>query len=189
MVCAGNPETQVLASLAGLAITVAATADNLAQFEQRRAEFEAKANQVLTGAEARKATLEGRKRRYVLYKGYAEPSRVPVDWHGWLHHTLDTPPTKMPLDRREWDLDHTPNMTGTPYATYFEGAQFVHFLLGPATVALALPLWDNLGHVRRAAHRLFGPAAFADLARQRGHRGVQRTWLALGLPGRLLTPG
>lgn len=41
--------------------------------------------------------------------------------------------------------------TGTPYATYFEGAQFVHFLLGPATVALALPLWDNLAHVRRAA--------------------------------------
>lgn len=38
---------------------VAATADNLAQFEQRRAEFEAKANQVLTGAEARKAALEG----------------------------------------------------------------------------------------------------------------------------------
>ena len=40
--------------------------------------------------------------------------------------------------------------TGTPYATYFEGAQFVHFLLGPATVALALPLFDNLGHLRRA---------------------------------------
>ncbi|MEM1100836.1 MAG: LrgB family protein [Pseudomonadota bacterium] len=33
--------------------------------------------------------------------------------------------------------------TETPYATYFEGAQFIHFLLGPATVALALPLWDN----------------------------------------------
>ena len=33
--------------------------------------------------------------------------------------------------------------TGTTYATYFEGAQFIHFLLGPATVALALPLWDN----------------------------------------------
>ena len=42
-------------------------------------------------------------------------------------------------------------LSGTPYQTYFEGAQFVHFLLGPATVALALPLWDNLGHVRRAA--------------------------------------
>ncbi|MDC8012019.1 50S ribosomal protein L9 [Tahibacter soli] len=38
---------------------VAATAENVAQFEQRRAEFEAKANQVLSGAEARKAALEG----------------------------------------------------------------------------------------------------------------------------------
>jgi len=41
-------------------------------------------------------------------------------------------------------------LTKTPYATYFEGAQFVHFLLGPATVALALPLWDARAHVRRA---------------------------------------
>jgi predicted murein hydrolase (TIGR00659 family) len=40
--------------------------------------------------------------------------------------------------------------TGTDYATYFEGAQFVHFLLGPATVALAIPLWRNLALVRRA---------------------------------------
>ena len=41
--------------------------------------------------------------------------------------------------------------TGTGYQTYFEGAQFVHFMLGPATVALALPLFDNLPKVRRAA--------------------------------------
>lgn len=40
--------------------------------------------------------------------------------------------------------------TGTDYATYFEGAQFVHFMLGPATVALGLPLYDNLRRVRRA---------------------------------------
>ncbi len=33
--------------------------------------------------------------------------------------------------------------TGTPYRDYFEGAQFVHFLLGPATVALGVPLWRN----------------------------------------------
>jgi predicted murein hydrolase (TIGR00659 family) len=39
--------------------------------------------------------------------------------------------------------------TGTPYAVYFEGAQFVHFLLGPATVALGLPLWRNRQAVRR----------------------------------------
>jgi predicted murein hydrolase (TIGR00659 family) len=34
-------------------------------------------------------------------------------------------------------------VTGTSYATYFAGAQFVHFLLGPATVALAVPLYEN----------------------------------------------
>lgn len=39
--------------------------------------------------------------------------------------------------------------TGTSYATYFAGAQFVHFLLGPATVALGLPLWRNRAAVRR----------------------------------------
>lgn len=42
--------------------------------------------------------------------------------------------------------------TGTPYATYFAGAQFIHFLLGPATVALAVPLARNLAHVRRNLH-------------------------------------
>ena len=39
--------------------------------------------------------------------------------------------------------------TGTSYRTYFEGAQFVHFLLGPATVALGLPLWRNRAAVGR----------------------------------------
>ncbi|MCZ8100977.1 MAG: LrgB family protein [Burkholderiales bacterium] len=39
--------------------------------------------------------------------------------------------------------------TGTDYKTYFEGAQFVHFLLGPATVALGVPLYRNLSQVRR----------------------------------------
>ncbi len=42
-------------------------------------------------------------------------------------------------------------LTGTDYGTYFEGAQFVHFLLGPATVALAVPLYENFKEVRRAA--------------------------------------
>ena len=40
--------------------------------------------------------------------------------------------------------------TGTPYESYFEGAQFVHFLLGPATVALAVPLYQNRVQVRQA---------------------------------------
>ncbi|SIQ74344.1 TIGR00659 family protein [Paracoccus thiocyanatus] len=42
-------------------------------------------------------------------------------------------------------------LTGTSYQTYFEGAQFVHFMLGPATVALGMPLYDNLHRVKRAA--------------------------------------
>lgn len=42
-------------------------------------------------------------------------------------------------------------VTGTSYATYFEGAQFVHFMLGPATVALALPLYLNLARIRETA--------------------------------------
>ena len=50
--------------------------------------------------------------------------------------------------------------TGTNYQTYFEGAQFVHFMLGPATVALGMPLYDNLPRVRRAAL----PLALALLA-------------------------
>lgn len=34
------------------------------------------------------------------------------------------------------------------YATYFEGAQFIHFMLGPATVALAIPLYDHRERIR-----------------------------------------
>jgi len=41
-------------------------------------------------------------------------------------------------------------LTKTDYGTYFEGAQFIHFLLGPATVALGLPLWENRDTIRRS---------------------------------------
>lgn len=58
----------------------------------------------------------GRQRRWVIYKGYAEPSKVPAEWHGWLHHTFAEPPTKAPLKRRTWELDHQPNLTGTDHA-------------------------------------------------------------------------
>ena len=40
-------------------------------------------------------------------------------------------------------------LTGIDYASYFQGAQFIHFLLGPATVALAIPLFDHRERVRR----------------------------------------
>lgn len=59
---------------------------------------------------------DGNKRRWVLYKGYADASRVPSDWHGWLHHTFDEPPTEAPLMRQGWEKDHHPNLTGTVHA-------------------------------------------------------------------------
>jgi len=46
--------------------------------------------------------------------------------------------------------------TGTPYATYFDGAQFVHFLLGPATVALAVPLYSQFDRLRALALPIAG---------------------------------
>ena len=50
--------------------------------------------------------------------------------------------------------------TGTPYSAYFQGAQYVHFLLGPATVALAVPMYANLRRIRRSARALV-PALLA----------------------------
>lgn len=47
--------------------------------------------------------------------------------------------------------------TGIPYRDYFDGAQFVHFLLGPATVALAVPLFQQLSRLRQ----LWLPVAIA----------------------------
>ncbi len=54
--------------------------------------------------------------------------------------------------------------TGTPYATYFEGAQFVHFLLGPATVALAVPLVEQLARIKRLWLPMLGVLVAGTLA-------------------------
>ncbi len=54
-------------------------------------------------------------------------------------------------------------MTGTPYQQYFDGAQFVHFLLGPTTVALALPLWRYAGRLRRMLLPLSGALLIGSL--------------------------
>ena len=55
-------------------------------------------------------------RRWVVYSGLAEASTVPAAWHGWLHHTLDVPPTEDGYKVHEWERPHLPNMTGTPAA-------------------------------------------------------------------------
>jgi NADH:ubiquinone oxidoreductase subunit len=56
------------------------------------------------------------KRRWVIYNGTVEASRVPPDWHGWLHHTFKEPPTEAPFIDRPWEQTYQPNMSGTDYA-------------------------------------------------------------------------
>lgn len=63
--------------------------------------------------EERKPSLNGRKRRWVIYNGLAEASRVSPDWHGWMHHTVDASPIDAPMPRKSWELPHLPNQTGT----------------------------------------------------------------------------
>jgi NADH:ubiquinone oxidoreductase subunit len=57
----------------------------------------------------------GRLKRWVVYKGMAEPSKVPAAWHGWLHYTQEKPPTERVIAQYDWQKPHLPNRTGTPY--------------------------------------------------------------------------
>jgi predicted murein hydrolase (TIGR00659 family) len=59
-------------------------------------------------------------------------------------------PLANPVLHAMWIIAVVLLLTGTPYTTYFAGAQFVHFLLGPATVALAVPLYQNRKVVAQA---------------------------------------
>ncbi|WP_158808308.1 NADH:ubiquinone oxidoreductase subunit NDUFA12 [Beijerinckia sp. L45] len=58
----------------------------------------------------------GFERRWVIFGGYSEASTVPPGWYGWLHHTVDTPPTAETYVAKAWQKPHRPNMTGTPEA-------------------------------------------------------------------------
>ena len=73
------------------------------------------------------------KRRWVLYNGTVEASRVPPDWHGWLHHTFKEPPTKAPPVVRAWEREHVPNLSGTPAALRPRGSLAASGERPPAT--------------------------------------------------------
>lgn len=57
-----------------------------------------------------------RERRWVIYEGEVEASRVPAEWHAWLHHTVSDPPTPETTIRHAWQRPHEPNFTGTDKA-------------------------------------------------------------------------
>lgn len=57
-----------------------------------------------------------RDRRWVIYNGPVEASRIPPEWHGWLHYTVDELPDEETRYRKRYELSHQANQTGTPNA-------------------------------------------------------------------------
>ena len=55
-------------------------------------------------------------KRWVIFNGETEATRVNPDWHGWLHHTWNDPPSKTPLTHKAWEKPHQVNLTGTVMA-------------------------------------------------------------------------
>ncbi|MFC5416219.1 NADH:ubiquinone oxidoreductase subunit NDUFA12 [Dongia soli] len=68
----------------------------------------------------RRTKGQKRERRWVIYNGSVEASRVPPVWHAWLHRTTVTPPTSQ-AQRKTWQKPHQPNLTGTDHAYFPDG--------------------------------------------------------------------
>ena len=61
-------------------------------------------------------------RRWVIYNGANDASRVPAEWHGWLHgQYVELPESNLP-PAKIWEAEYTPNPTGTPAAYRPQGA-------------------------------------------------------------------
>ena len=71
---------------------------------------------------AKKRHNDGRERRWVIYAGANDASRVPPEWHGWLHGSFDGVPESNLPPARIWEVDYTPNATGTVQAYRPAGA-------------------------------------------------------------------
>ncbi len=70
-----------------------------------------------------KRLLHGRERRWVLYAGEPEASKVPPEWHGWLHHSMPQPLSEISDYHKAWVKPHKPNLTGTSAAYHPPGHQ------------------------------------------------------------------
>ncbi len=64
------------------------------------------------------------KKRWVIFNGEIEASRIEPDWHGWLHHTYDNTPVNDPLKHKPWEKPHRPNLTGTDEAYHPPGSMY-----------------------------------------------------------------
>ena len=63
-----------------------------------------------------------RERRWVIYNGANDSSRVPAEWHGWLHGSFGDVPESFLPPAKIWEVDYTPNVTGTAQAYRPAGA-------------------------------------------------------------------
>jgi NADH:ubiquinone oxidoreductase subunit len=59
---------------------------------------------------------DSRERRWVIYQGAPEATKVPPEWHAWLHHTIDGVPLDAGRPKYPWQKPHLPNLTGTRFA-------------------------------------------------------------------------
>ncbi|MBV8096404.1 MAG: NADH:ubiquinone oxidoreductase subunit NDUFA12 [Acetobacteraceae bacterium] len=64
--------------------------------------------------ERRRRPSSLRPRRWVVYRGLPEPTKVPPEWHAWLHYTTDAPLPE--TARKPWQKPHMMNLTGTPFS-------------------------------------------------------------------------
>ena len=65
---------------------------------------------------AKSDSRNGKPRRWVLYKGENEASKIPPEWHVWLHYTTDEPLTEQSTRAESWQKNHIINLTGTSEA-------------------------------------------------------------------------
>lgn len=72
-------------------------------------------------------------KRWVIYRDLAEASKVPPEWHGWLHHTVDQAPDEEDYNSKDWQKAHRPNMTGTSGAYRPPGSTLITGDRPPAT--------------------------------------------------------
>lgn len=56
-----------------------------------------------------------KKKRFIIYNGIVEASKIPSPWHRWIHYTSNEIPVNASTKKCSWQKIHLPNLSGTPY--------------------------------------------------------------------------
>jgi NADH:ubiquinone oxidoreductase subunit len=100
----------------GTWLNSARTGERVGTDHQGNVYYRARKRQAMDGP------FPGRERRWVIYNGANDASRVPPEWHGWLHGSFDGVPESNLPPARIWEVAFTPNATGTRDAYLPQGA-------------------------------------------------------------------